>query len=187
MAGHETLDGVFETNLDIEEATEAETLILLLFDYRKFFDFIVQELRWGLAKWWGIPQGIVKRLKSFYTELTSVFKINGHFGKPWKRTNSLAQGCSLSMMLVNLQVTAWARATLHKVSSGQAGISAYVDDKVLRSRSFTVLQILLGRTVKFDRYTGQYLSLDKSWDFAQTGVWKRNLNNLMLKEHRSSL
>ena len=42
-AGHETLDGVFETNLHIEQAQEAGTnLYLLLLDYRKFFDFVIQ-------------------------------------------------------------------------------------------------------------------------------------------------
>ncbi len=39
-AGHEALDGVFETNLHIEEAhCEEKPLFLLLLDYRKFFDF----------------------------------------------------------------------------------------------------------------------------------------------------
>ena len=43
-----------------------------------------------------------------------------------------------------------------------AGISANVDDKVIRSGSFAHLEELLARTVKFDRMTGQYLNFDKS-------------------------
>ena len=66
------------------------------------------------------------------------------------------------MMLVNLPVTAWARAILLRMHATVAGISAYVDDKVIRSRSFKHLQLLLERTVKFDRFTGQCLNFDKS-------------------------
>ena len=106
-AGHETLDGVFETNLDIEQAQlDAKELFLLLLDYKKFFDFILQEHIWALAAIWGMPKSIIRMLRSFYINLLSVFKFNGHFGDPWLRTNSLAQGCSFSMVLVNLQVTA---------------------------------------------------------------------------------
>ena len=136
-AGHETLDGVFETNLHTESAQqEWQPLFLLLLDYKKFFDFIIQDIVWGLATWWGIPKGIGRLLKSFYLNLVSTFKFNGHFGKPWKRTNSLAQGCSFSMMLVNMPVTTWAQAVLHNLHPKVASISAYVDDKAMRSSSW---------------------------------------------------
>ncbi len=160
-------------NLDIEDTTERQKpLFVLLLDYRKFFDFIIQDIVWGLASWWGIPQGIVRQLERFYEDLTSVFKLHGRFGKPWKRTNSLAQGCSLSMMLVNLPVTAWAKATLLKMPTALAGISAYVDDRVIRSGSFAHLEELLARTVQFDRMTGQYLKLTNLWGLALTQIPK---------------
>ena len=74
---------VFETNLDLEEATEAENVFLLLLDYKKFFDFVIQEIVWGLATWRGMPQCIVRLLRIFYVGLTSVFKYNCHFlGNP---------------------------------------------------------------------------------------------------------
>ena len=49
-----------------------------------------------------------------------------------------------------------------KMPIALAGISVYVDDKVIRSGSFAHLEELLARTVKFDRMTGQYLNFDKS-------------------------
>ncbi len=82
-AGHETLDGVSETNLHIEQAqSESTPLYLLLLDYRKFFDFIITELIWRLASWWGMPEGIIILRRTFYVELSSIFKFYGHFGKP---------------------------------------------------------------------------------------------------------
>ncbi len=146
QGGHETLDGVFESNLDIEDHTDKQKpLFLFLLDYRKFFDFFVQEIILGLAEWWGIPSGILKLLTNFYQQLTSVFKFHGHFGKPWQRTNSLAQGCSFSMMLVNLPVTAWALAILKRMPASLAGISAYVEDKVIRVGPFVHLEDILTR------------------------------------------
>ena len=100
------LMGVFETNLHIEAAQREETpLFLRLLDYKKLFDFIIHT-KWGLATWWGIPAGVGRLLNNFYRSHISTFKFSGHFGEPWKRTNSLAQGCSFSMMLVHLPVTA---------------------------------------------------------------------------------
>ena len=66
------------------------------------------------------------------------------------------------MMLVNLPVTAWARAILLRMHTTVASISADVDDKVIRSGSFAHLKEQLARTVKFDRLSGQYLNFDKS-------------------------
>ncbi len=63
--GHETLDCVFETNLHIEEVqSEGTPLFLLLFDYKNLLDFIIQEIIWGLATWWGMLTGIVRLLKT---------------------------------------------------------------------------------------------------------------------------
>ena len=64
-SGHETLDGFFETDLDIESAVGDKPLYILLLGYRKFFDFIIQEIIWGLAKWQGIPHGNRKTVKEF--------------------------------------------------------------------------------------------------------------------------
>ena len=48
---------VFETNLHIEAGQqEKKPLFLLLLDYKKFFDFIIQDIVWGLAAWWGDPR-----------------------------------------------------------------------------------------------------------------------------------
>jgi hypothetical protein len=128
-----------------------------------------------------MPTGIVFLLRTFYQSLTSVFKYNGHFGSPWKRTNSLAQGCSFSMMLVNLPVTAWAKAILHNLHQDVAGISAYVDDKVIRSPSWTHLQILLERTIHFDTMAGQLLNFDKSNGLSTTKDGMKNLKTLTVQ------
>ncbi len=80
-------------------------------------------------------------------------------------------------MLVNLFVSAWAGAILHKLHKAAAGISAYVDDKVIRSPSWTHLQTFLERTIHFDQLTGQFLNFDKSMGLSTTKEGMKKLRN----------
>ena len=81
------------------------------------------------------------------------------------------------MMLVNLQVSAWARATLHNAHHKVADISAYVDDRVIRSPSWVTLKEMLDRTILVDRLSGQFLNFDKSSGLSTTfkGIKKLKL------------
>ena len=85
------------------------------------------------------------------------------------------------MMLVNLLVTAWAKAILHKLHPNAAGISAYVDDKVIRSPSWAVLQKLLERTTQFDRFTGQFFNFDKSMGLCTAKEGIKKLKSLVVE------
>jgi hypothetical protein len=92
--------------------------------------------------------------------------------------------CSRVLFLhdvVNLPVTAWAKAILHNLHKDVAGISAYVDDKVIRSPSWTHLQILLERTIHFDRLGGQFLNFDKSMGLCTTKDGMKKLKELSVE------
>ena len=129
----------------------------------------------------GNPRRNWKMLKTFYLNLTSVFKLNGHVGKPWLRTHSLAQGCSFSMMLVTLPVTAWAKAVLYTLHPNVASISAYVDDKVMRSSSWRHIENLLERIIHFDRVSGQFLNFQKSTGLSNTKGGMKTLRTLSVE------
>ncbi len=82
------------------------------------------------------------------------------------------------MMLVNLPVTAWARAILHNIHHKAANISAYVDDKVIRSPSWEILQEMLNRTIRFDELSGQFLNFGKSTGLSTTLQGSKKLRAL---------
>ena len=85
------------------------------------------------------------------------------------------------MMLVNLPVTAWARAVLLNLHKHLAGISAYVDDKGLRSPSWRPLEMLLERTIHFDRLSGQFLNFLKSMGPSNTKEGMNILKDLSVE------
>ena len=92
-----------ETALEVEEAIlDDDPLIAGFLDYSKFFDQLPWELLWPLALWWGAPESIIRAMHTFYLVVTSSFKIGDHFGPKWKRTNSIAQGCPLSIRWANM-------------------------------------------------------------------------------------
>ena len=45
-----------KNNLDIDAASEGEKPLFLLLLGKKFFEFVIQDIVWGLARWWGIPK-----------------------------------------------------------------------------------------------------------------------------------
>ena len=85
------------------------------------------------------------------------------------------------MMLVNLPVTAWAKAVLHNLHPKVASISAYVDDKVMRSSSWKHIEILLERTIHFDRVSGQFLNFQKSTGLSNTKEGMKKLRTLSVE------
>ncbi len=125
-------------------------------------DFIIQEIIRSLASWWEMPDSNVRLLKTSYQNLTSVSSSTVTSENLGTEQTSLTQGCSFSMMLVNLPVTAWAKAILHNLHKDVAGISAYVDDKVVRFPAWNHIEILLERTVHFDRLAGHFPNFDNS-------------------------
>ena len=99
-----------ETALEVEEAIlDDSPLIAGFLDYSKFFDQLPWELLWPLALRWGAPKCIIKAMQSFYICVTSRFKIGDHHGPAWKRTNSVAQGCPLSILWANMVGALWAK------------------------------------------------------------------------------
>ena len=85
------------------------------------------------------------------------------------------------MMLVNLPVIAWAKAVLHNLHPEVASISSYVDDKVMRSSSWKHIDILLERTIYFDRIAGQFLNLQKSTGLANSKEGANKLETLTVE------
>ena len=106
----EARDVSYEVGLDIELSKRlGHNMWGLQFDYRKHFDLVVRELLWPLAQDFGIDSGILRASAGFYDLLHRRMKLGQHIGPPFCDTNSVLQGCSLSMLWVNLLVTVWAR------------------------------------------------------------------------------
>ena len=118
----EALHAFLAASLDIECAhLKGEDLIAAFLDYAKFFDSMPWELLFKLAEWWGMPPGILKSMRSLYNSMLSYFRINGHYGEAWGRTNGFAQGCSLSILFANMFGSLWAKIMTNRAPAVRNG------------------------------------------------------------------
>ena len=136
--GHEAIEATWDTSADIEQALlQKLPLIGALLDYSKFFDLMVPAILWPLAIAMGCPPEIVKMVRVFNQQLKRTFKFSRHFGPYFRSTNSIPQGCPLSMLWANLLMNVWIRLVRHHCERQAlwCRISAYVDDRNIRVRT----------------------------------------------------
>ncbi len=108
--------------------------------------------------------GVLRALEGMYLQLERRFKVCGGVGAPWKATNGIMQGCPLSVVLLNLLVTVWARAVEAEVPGCTP--EAYADDAGGAAESAEDVQTALEVTGDFARLTGQELSATTCYGWA---------------------
>ena len=115
-------------------------------------------------------------MKGFYQNLTSYFKFAGHFGQGWKRTNSIGQGCALSMCWANLFGALWCRVI--ELDTPRVSFGVFVDDKTVRARSKLEWIRAIRVSLNFDKVTGCETNVKKTLTFANTEVGRKLLQKL---------
>jgi len=108
------------------------------------------EIVWGLAKQIGMPKGIANM--KLYEQLERHISVGRHLGPGWRATNSMAQGCSLSLRITNLQVSIWARILAKRISG--ARVTGYIDDRTVRNPDKHQFRRAPELTCEFDKLTG---------------------------------
>ena len=73
----------------------------------KSFDIIPQAAVLALALDLGMDPRVSRALGAMYKQLRRVFKVAGCLGAWWRATNSILQGCPLSVILVTVLTTMW--------------------------------------------------------------------------------
>ena len=183
IADAEAAMAALETALEVEEAfLDQSTLLAAFLDYSKFFDILPWELLWPLALHWGAPWQIINAMKAFYIQLTSAFKIGNHFGPEWRRVNSIAQGCPLSIMWANMVGALWAKVLSLEVPDVRKNV--FVDDKSLRTNSRMAFERAFVINEKFDKICGQNLNWKKVFGFACRGDDQNWMRNWSLQHNR---
>lgn len=130
-------------------------------DYTKCFDLLVRDILFPLAAKYGLPAAVLGPMRSFYSHLKRSFRLGETHGVPFRDTNSMVQGCSLTLLLVNMLVSVWARA-VHEASPDTV-VSAYVDDRGLAAFDKDHLRRALEVTELFDQLAGGERNNQKTW------------------------
>jgi len=177
--GHAAEDVWWEQALHVEEALlKSGSLFGLSLDYGKCFDRIPVHIVMELAIAAGMPQRLVKPLRSLYARLTRRFRVGRGIGQEFKSTNGIIQGCPLSVILLNLLVNVWARAVKAEVPA--ACPSGYADDTGATSSKLEPMQGVLNVTGHFAKLTGQVLNAGKSHSWCTSAGGRRQLGTLTL-------
>ena len=155
--------------LDVDDAdANHDAIVGIKLDKSKCFDRIIPEYAASLFLCFGIPQGIVAIFLKIYRNLRRHM-----FYKQWSTpcsttaSNGVAQGCSFSLLAVNVYAKVWS-CMLQKLP--QVAHAGFIDDSYIWVRlcHLQVLQHALQVTELWDLLSGQQFNHGKSKLFATT-------------------
>ena len=124
-------------------------------DSEKYFDSICWEVRFQMLDRMGLDQRIWKPMLNFIAHLKRFNKVAGTLGPTWTCTNSIIQGCSLSLLATVALSTVWARVLEEGVPTVLC--NRIVDDRRLCATGKEApkqLQSAIQVTSDFDGATG---------------------------------
>ena len=126
-------DIVWDLTLRLEEATRHGRFFGgFSLDSEKFFDNVTWSVIFPLAEYVGFPKAVSTLLQNYLRNLKRYFRYGPSAGQYWTCTNSIVQGCVISLILVAIQASLWAHAVLD--ASPHAIPTSYVDDKQVSGR-----------------------------------------------------
>ena len=182
----EAIHATLSAAMDIEQAQiDGNPIIMALLDYSKFFDSLTWEIIWKLADWLGAPKGIIRAMAKFYPDLVSRFKINGHFGPAWGRTNSVAQGCPLSIIWANIIGALWSKVLTSRVPEVKKSI--FIDDKALRTGSTEMFEKAMRITAKLDAICGLKLNISKVKIMTNSKAYRKWASKLVIANQKMQI
>ena len=146
-------------------------------DKSKCFDRLMPKLCAALMLALGLPSCLVRGFLALYTRMTRFLSL-----KQWTREkaistpNGVVQGCSLSLLCINLHMAVWIW-----IVENIPGIDfrAFIDDTYLWSRlpSIDGLVAAVKATELWDSLCGQFLNSSKCEMFATSGPLRRALKH----------
>jgi hypothetical protein len=78
--------------------------LFVALDNVKAYDRVQHSFLQKVLEAFGFPSEFRQLINTMYTDIKSALKVNGHIGKTFPVTNSLRQGCSLSLRQLYLLV-----------------------------------------------------------------------------------
>ena len=184
--GRQTRDIIFQLMLRIEQAQHGGGCVAgTSFDAEKFFDKIVWEIVFPLLREIGAPAAFVDTLRNFTENLCRYFSLGPSCGNCWRSTNSVMQGCALSIVLVSLLCTIWALDVVEKVPDAKP--TSFVDDRQVsvlsldKNDAARKAALAFSATKEFDAAAGIDLNEGKSAAWIAPVAHKRCLESALTR------
>ena len=98
--GRSCCEQIFILRQIVEKATALDTNLLINFiDFKKAFDCLHRPSVWNIIKSYGIPENIIKIIKSLYEGSRCAVRVDGRLGDWFEIITGVRQGCLLSPLL----------------------------------------------------------------------------------------
>ena len=149
-----------QLHIDTAHANSVD-LVGLKLDKSKCFDRLVPAIVASLFVIFGLPIGLTTFFLQLYQGLKRYMCYKQWVStRPTTAPNGLIQGCSLSLLAINLQMTVW---TLMLEKFSEISVAIFVDDSYLwaKATNTAVLQRAFQITLDWDDMVGQLLNMKK--------------------------
>ena len=152
------------------ELADGSDLVDMSIDGSKCFDRDPQGIAFQLAERQGLRPRVLQPLRGIYRELRRRFVMAGPVEKEFVASNSVIQGCPLSVLLLNLLMNTCARSV--KAGTTTAMPKVYADDAGVLSKNSRDIDISPRITGRFATVTQQKLNVDKTkvWGTTETAL-----------------
>lgn len=163
--------------LDIDNAKTVQNPIMgLKLDKAKCFDRLLPSITAALFLAFGLPQGLTTFFLQIYVGLKRYMTYKQWTSKVLSTcSNGLAQGCSLSLIAINLHMAVWTLMIQHLPVSS----SIFIDDSYLWTKveNKRWLEEAMRLTILWDNKTGQLLNQRKCQIWATNAKARKCIRN----------
>ena len=165
--------------LTVEQAKSKGTpLIGIKIDKAKCFDRIIPQYAGALMLAFGVAKSIVAVFLKLYDQLDKHLQFKSWFApQPTHSPNGVAQGCSLSLVAINVHMKVWVHllAVLPEVTA-----QAFVDDAYLWVKLLhqSKLNLAIQITQAWDDLVGQAMNWSKCTVWGSTAAARKSVRSL---------
>ena len=173
-----------ELQLQLDEARKDKTSLLgLKLDKSKCFDRIVPSFAAALMLSFGVPKNVIRVFTKLYAKLHRHLSYKSWIApKPTHAANGVAQGCSFSLIAINVYMAAW---TFMVQRLPGLYVRVFIDDSYMWT-SLSNKQILATAfqvTQNWDELSGQKMNVSKCTSWGSNALSRTAIKNLFPNMH----
>ena len=167
--GRSCIDQIATLRIIIEQSLEWQSPLYICFvDFKRAFDTIDREVMWKILKHYGIPNKIIKIIRSLYTNTSCRVIHNGELSNSFEVNTGVRQGCLLSPILFSMVIDWVMKNTTNTPKGIQWSLTEkledldFADDISLLAHSYEHMQEKIAKLQEIAQSTGLEINIDKT-------------------------
>ena len=168
--GRSCCEQIFTLRQIVEKVTSLNTKLLVNFiDFRKAFDCLHRPSVWNILKSYGIPEHVVRVIRSFYQGSRCSVRVDGQLSDWFEIITGVRQGCLLSPLLflivmdwIMKQATDNGNRGLEWLDGHKLADLDFADDIALLDETWSGMQQLTSKIEEVAQKVGLYMNTGKT-------------------------